>query len=138
MVRCLDPFQLYGGSGAGERHRGIVESSAMAAAPFVRGAGTGRRIAGLHNRFRASFVGRMDAARLANALELSANAHRTAFCAVVPDPAHAHNSHGSDATSTNGRSHSAARKFRAGDRFPLWREHIGCGGRGCGRRSLLN
>src|SRR5436305_710671 len=82
-----------------------------------------------HNCLRPSASGRVDAARLANAVELSADAHWIAFCPVIPYSVDTDNGDGPDTAGIGGRSDFAARKFRASDRFSLWIEHVRRGSR---------
>ena len=68
----------------------------MAAAAFLCSAGTARGIFWLHDCFWPSRAGRLDAAGLANAVELSADAAGAPVRGLVPDFARANNGHGSD------------------------------------------
>src|SRR5439155_584255 len=104
LGRCIDSFQLYGGSGVGQCHRSIVEISAVAAVASLRCTGARRGLLWLHNCLRPSASGRVDAARLANAVELSADAHWIAFCPVIPYSVDTDNGDGPDTAGIGGRS----------------------------------
>ena len=69
----------------------------MAAAVFLRFAGGPRCIFWLHDCFWASGRWRLDAARVANAVELSADAAGPAVRGFLPDFAGANDSDGLDA-----------------------------------------
>src|SRR5205085_6421791 len=69
----VDPLQFHGGPGDRERDRRIIENSAMATAVFVRCAGGARRIVWVHGCVWPSSAWRVDAPRVANTLELSAD-----------------------------------------------------------------
>ena len=92
-----DSLQFYGGSGVGKRTGWIIENPAMAAAAFLRCAGALRRILWLHDCFWPSRRWRFAAARLADAVELSAGAARAAVRGFLSDFACAYNSDGFDA-----------------------------------------
>ncbi len=121
----VDPFQFHGRTGAGERDRRVVENSAMATASSLRLAGGARRCAWLHNRFWSSGAGRIVATRVANALELSTHASRTAVRCVFPDSTCADNGDGPDAAGVDGRSNVAANQF--------WARRGGCFSSALGR-----
>ena len=70
----------------------------MATAPSLRLAGGARRSVWLHNRFWSAGAWRIDAAHVANAVELSANSPRAAVYRVVPDLVGADNGDGLDAS----------------------------------------
>src|SRR5213592_3063676 len=80
----VDSLQFHGGPGLGKRARRILENSAMASAPFIRCVGGLRRILWVHDCFWPPSAWRVDAARMANALELSADAARAAIHCVFP------------------------------------------------------
>src|SRR5215831_16794417 len=103
----------------------------MATALFLRSAGGARRSAWLHNRFWSSSAGRITATRVANALELSAHASRTAVHFVLPDSTFADNGDGPHAADFYGRSNIATNKFWARDWFSVRLEHVGRGGWSC-------
>ena len=75
----------------------IIENPAMAAAAFLRCAGALRRILWLHDCFWPSGRWPFDAAHVANAVELSADAAGVAVRCFLPDFAPANDSHGFDA-----------------------------------------
>ena len=66
----------------------------MATASSLRCVGAARRSVWLHNRFWSSAAGRIDAARMANAVELSAGAAGIEVYHIVPHPAGADNGDG--------------------------------------------
>ena len=74
----------------------VIENPAMAAAVFLRCAGGPRRIFWLHDCFWSSGRWRFDAARVANAVELSADAAGAAVRGFLPDFARADDSDGFD------------------------------------------
>src|ERR1700682_2166300 len=125
MGRGPDSFQFYGGFGAGKRDCGVLENASLAAFTSLRWAGSGGGMLWLHNRFCSAAAGRLDAARLASAVEPSLGASRSAFCAVVFDSVGAHNGDGPDAARVDGGSGVAANQFRTGHRPSLWLEHTG-------------
>ena len=129
----VDPFQFHGRPGARERDRRIIENSAMATATSLRLAGGARCSAWLHNRFWSSGAGRIVATCVANALELSAHASRTAVRCVFPDSTCADNGDGPDAAGVDRRSNVAANQFWARDWFSVWLEHFRRGGWCCAR-----
>src|SRR5207244_8865950 len=104
----VDSLQFHGGLGARKCARRILENSAMASAPFVRCVGGPRRILWVHDCFWPSSAWRVDAARMANALELSADAARTAIHRVFPGAAGADDSNGLDLTGDSPGSSAAA------------------------------
>ncbi len=85
------------GLGVGKRIGCIIENPAMATSAFLRCAGALRRILWLHDCFWPSGPRRFDAARVANAVGLSAGAAGAAVRGFLPDFARANNSHGFDA-----------------------------------------
>jgi hypothetical protein len=91
-----DSFQLHGGPGAGKCTGCIIQNPAMASHVFLRRAGTSRCILWLHDCFWAAGRWRLDAAHLADAVELSANAPGIAVRCFPPDFARANDSHGFD------------------------------------------
>src|SRR6266545_4629886 len=109
---------------------------AVATASFLCLAGGARRSAWLHNRFWSSGAGRIVAARVANALELSAHASWAAVRRVFPNSTYADNCDGPDAPGVDRRSNVAANQFWARDWFSVWREHVRRGGWRCTRRRL--
>src|SRR6184192_693197 len=111
------------------RLSGLSVGNSVWAVASLRGTGAGRSLLWLHNCLRPSASGRVDAARLANAMELSADAHWIAFCPVIPYSVDTDNGDGPDTAGIGGRSDFAARKFRASDRFSLWIEHVRRGSR---------
>ena len=68
----------------------------MAPAAFLRCTGGSRRILWLHDCFWPSGRWRLDAARVANAVGLSADAAGAAVRGFLPDFARANDSHGFD------------------------------------------
>ena len=96
LGRSADSLQFHGGAGVGKRTGCIIENPAMAAAAFLRCAGVLRRILWLHDCFWPSRRWRFDAARVANAVELSAGAAGAAVRGFLPDFARANDSHGFD------------------------------------------
>ena len=76
----------------------------MATAAFLRCAGALRRILWLHDCFWPSRRWRFDAARVANAVELSADAAGAAVRGFLPDFARANNSDGFDAAGASLRT----------------------------------
>ena len=109
----------------------------MAAATSLRFARSARRFLWLHDCFWSSAAWRIDATRVANAVELSANPPRTAFYRVIPNPTRADNSDGFDAAGVNRRPDFAANEFWARDRSPLWLERVRRSG-GCRTRRRLS
>src|SRR5439155_1655660 len=97
LGRGVDSFQFHGRPGVGKRDRRIIKNSAMAAPSSLRCTGGVRGSVWLHNRIWSSAAWRFAAAGLADAVGLPAYAAWIAFRAVVPHPARADNSHGSDA-----------------------------------------
>ena len=97
LGRSADSIQFHGGTGVGKRTGCIIENPAMATAAFLRCAGTLRRILWLHDCFWPSGRRRFDAARVANAMELSADTAGAAVRGFLPDFARANDSDGFDA-----------------------------------------
>src|SRR5262249_44304581 len=97
-VGCgADSLQFHGGSGIGKRAGCIIKNPALAAAAFLRCAGAPRCILWLHDRFWPSDRWRLNAARVANAVELSADAAGPSVRGFVPDFAPANDGNGFDA-----------------------------------------
>src|SRR4029077_8999687 len=104
----VNPFEFHGWPCARERDRRIIENSAMATAPSIRVAGGARRSAWLHDRFWSSSARRIVATPVANALELSTHASRTAIRGLFPDSTPADNGDGPDAAGVDRRSNVTA------------------------------
>jgi hypothetical protein len=96
LGRSADSLQFHGGLGVGKRIGCIIENPAMAAVAFLRCAGGARCIFGLHRCFWPSGRWRLDAASVANAVELSADAAGVAVRGFLPDFAGADDSDGFD------------------------------------------
>src|SRR6266496_3628668 len=97
----IDSLKFHGGPGVGKRARRILEDSALATTAFLCCARGACRILWLHNCFWSAGAWRIDAPCVADAVELSADAPRTAIHCVFPNPARADNSDGFDAASTD-------------------------------------
>ena len=136
VVRGVNSFQLYGGSGARERHRGVVESEAVATAAFLCRAGNRCGIFWLHHRFRPSAPRRLLATGFSNAVESPDGADWVTSCPVIPDSVGTRNGHGLDAAGADRRSAPAPRRFWTRHRCSLRLEHTGRGGRCSARRRL--
>src|ERR1043166_3186640 len=96
----------------------------MATAPSLRLAGGARRSVWLHNRFWSSRARRIVATHVADALELSARASRTAIHCLFPDFTCANNGDGPDASGVDRRSNVAANHFWARDWFSVCLENL--------------
>src|SRR5207248_9536884 len=83
LGRCIDSFQLYGGSGVGQCHRSIVEISAVAGVASLRCTGARRGLLWLHNFLLPSASWRVVSARFANAVGLSAVALWCSVCSFI-------------------------------------------------------
>src|SRR5207248_5211410 len=83
LGRCIDSFQLYGGSCVGQCHRSIVEISAVAAVASFRGTGAGRGLLWLHNCLLPSPFGRVFAVRFAYFVSLSTDSYCIMFCSFI-------------------------------------------------------
>jgi hypothetical protein len=116
--------------------RCIIENSPMATAPSLRFAEGTRRSAWLHNRFWPSRAWRIDAPRVANAVELSANPPWATVHCVLPDSTCANNGYGTDASGVDRRFNVAANQFWPRDWFSVWLEHVRRSGWRCARRRL--
>src|SRR5438034_4742638 len=92
-----DSLQFHGGAGIGKCAGYIIENPAMAAAIFLRCAGGPRCISWLLDCFWPSDRWRLDAARVANAVELLADAAGAAVRDFLSDFAGADYSDGFDA-----------------------------------------
>src|SRR5262249_52523604 len=91
-----DSFELYGGPCIGKCIGRFVKDSPPAAPAFLRCTGAPRRIVWLHNRLWTSGAWRLDAATMADPLELSADAAGAAVRGFLPDFAAANDGHGFD------------------------------------------
>src|SRR5438067_12679941 len=120
----VDSLQFHGGPGLGKRARRIIENSAMALASFIRCFGGPRRSFWVHDCFWPSSAWRLDATRVANTVELSADSPRLAIHRVFPDPPRADNSHGFDLAGDYRRSSAAANERWTRDGFSVWLEHL--------------
>src|SRR6266496_1204849 len=134
----VDSLLFHGGTGVRKCARRIVENSSMASAAFIRGAGGPRRVVWMHDCFCSSCAWRIDAACVANALELSADSVGAAFCHFIPDSARANDSDGFNAAGDDRRPGVATNDLWTRNRISVWLQHAGCSGGGGPWRNVLH